>query len=132
MSQALPALLLAVTALGATARGGRKELHGAAVFVLGWIALLALRSLTGGESWRLVAELPVLVALVALCWNAVRPWPVVASGFQTIAVASDITALTRAADDLPVLQGLAAGAFLAAVAALAVSAWFPPREVAHR
>lgn len=128
MSQALPALLLAVTTLGATARGGRRELQGAAVFVLGWLALLALRGLTGGEGWRLAADLPVLAALVALCWKANHPWPVVACGPQSIAVASDVTAMVRAADALPILQALAAGAFLAAAAVLAASAWFPPSE----
>lgn len=128
MSQALPALLLAVTTLGATARGGRKELSGAAVFVLGWITLLALRSLTGGEGWRLAADLPMLVAFIALCWKAGHPWPIVACGLQSIAVASDVTALAQPADDPPILVDLAEWSFLGATTVLAICVWLPRTE----
>lgn len=115
--------------LGATVRGGRVELRGAALFTLAWIASLGQRALAGADTpggGRAAIDLAVLVALAALAWKSPRPWPVFACGFQALALAAGLAGMVTPGLDPGRLSSLLAMAGFGAVGALAVGAWFPP------
>ena len=63
------ALLLAVAAVGALARGGVVERRGAALFIAAWLASLLAQWLSGDRKpglWLLIIDATVLWALVGM------------------------------------------------------------------
>ena len=123
------ALLLAVAAVGALARGGVVERRGAALFIAAWLASLLAQWLSGDRKpglWLLIIDATVLWALVGMTWRSPRPWPVYACGFQMLALAGGVAGWVEPGLSVRLHLSFLALAGFGAVTTLALGAWLPP------
>lgn len=88
--------LAAIVAAAAFLKGDEPERIGAGAFMIGVFATQLVHdpgALTGPQ-WSLIAvDLAFLAVCIALAWKSRRTWPVWASAFQSLAVASHLLTL---------------------------------------
>ena len=121
--------LAALIAAAAFLKGDEPERIGAGALIIGVSATQLARNpgaLTGPQ-WSLIAlDLAFLAVCIALAWKSRRPWPVWASAFQSLAVASHLLTFVDVQPPLTALDAivnLAGYGLLASIGLGTLVAW---------
>lgn len=91
--------VMALVCTFALLKGERIERIGATAYLMAWLLTTLISQAYGDEAhgnWiMLLVDVSLLAAFVTLIWKAPRNWPVWASAFQALIVASQILILAR-------------------------------------
>jgi len=115
----------------ALTKGGHPERIGAIVVLCGWfLSILAQRYLGYvATQWPvLLIDLTALAAFVALAWKAPRTWPVWASAFQLLSVASHVMVLMKLRPEISAFYTVVNMAGYGIIIALGVGTFFAWQE----
>lgn len=117
--------------LFALTKGGRPERIGAGAFLTGWFLSILAQKYIGYASTQwpiLLIDLVVLAIFVALVWKSPRSWPVWASAFQLLAVASHVMVLMQLRPEISAFYTVVNMTGYGIVIALAVGTFFAWQE----
>ena len=98
VSEYIGAATVFLVCLFALTKGGPPERIGAAVVLSGWFLSILAQHYIGYASaqWPvLLIDVAALTMFVALVWKSPRTWPVWASAFQLLAIASHVMVLMK-------------------------------------
>lgn len=122
---AFAALLLGAAA-GAVRQGGPDERAAATLFVLALASTLLIQIVAGQPAAPralLLIDLAVLICLASMAWKSKRDWPAIAGGFQSVTVATHLSWIYDAAENLRAYLQVTRLEGFGTVGALAFSVW---------
>lgn len=131
ISALIGAGFIVLVCLFALTKGNRPERIGAATVLGGWFLSILAQTYVGYASvqWpTLIIDVIALAIFVALVWKSPRSWPVWASAFQLLAVASHVMVLMKLRPEISAFYTVTNMAGYGVIIALAVAAFFAWQE----
>lgn len=128
------AIMVAV-GLFALTKGGKPERIGGATMLLAWFLSILTQNYIGyaGVQWPVfIIDIVVLGVFIALVWKSPRSWPVWASAFQLLTVASHVMVFVKmkpAISAFYTVVNMTGYGIMAAIAVGTVFAWQERRAI---
>lgn len=122
---------IVLISLFALTKGGRPERIGAATILGGWFLSILAQTYVGYTSMQwpvLIIDVIALVIFVALVWKSPRSWPVWASAFQLLAIASHVMVLMKLRPEISAFYTVINMAGYGIIIALGVGTFFAWQE----
>ena len=122
---------IVLVSLFALTKGGRPERIGAATVLGGWFLSVLAQTYIGYASvqWpTLIIDVVALAIFIALVWKSPRTWPVWASAFQLLAVASHFMVLMKLRPEISAFYTVINMSGYGIITALGVGTFFAWQE----
>lgn len=122
---------IVLVSLFALTKGNRPERIGAGTVLGGWFLSILAQTYIGYASvqWPiLIIDVIALAIFVALVWKSPRTWPVWASAFQLLAVASHVMVLMKLRPEISAFYTVLNMSGYGIIVALAVGTFFAWQE----